>query len=234
MRYMIILLLLIYSVSCTSSSREEKLKNEITERLFDLWDRTMDSVSDESTAKIADKKLELQRPFEMAIYFKQPDKKELWRWTREDKEYLHRELASNKKIVKRSFELINTAGNEDIKVLRTMAAQQGADALLVVQGKTEVESDLNATGISYVVLLPMLFAPGNNVSSAFITQAVLWDVRSPVVHLGVESEGEWTMKRPLFFKQKDRAVNKAKEESLERMQEQISKQAQDRWEKKII
>lgn len=230
MNYLLPLLLLLALTSCSTTKKEDKLKNEITQRLFDLWDKTIgDSVSESKVASLADKKVELQKPFELAIYFKQPDKKEDWRWTREDKEFLQGKLAKNKKIVKRSFELINTAGTEDIKALRTMAAQQGADALLIVQGKAEVESNLNATGASYVLIVPTLFANGNTVTSAFVTQAVLWDVRESVVHLGSETEGEWKMKRPLFFKQEDRAVNKAKEESLLHLQQQISKQASERW-----
>lgn len=233
MRYILTLLLLIVLAGCSTTKKDDKLKNEITQRLFDLWDKTIgDSVSDSKVASIANKKVELQRPFELAIYFKQPDKKEEWRWTREDKEFLQEKLGSDEKIVKRSFELINTAGTEDIKALRTMAAQQGADALLIVQGKAEVESNLNATGASYVVLVPMLFANGNDITSAFVTQAVLWDVRDSVVHLGSETEGEWKMKRPLFFKQEDRAINKAKEESLLHLQQQISKQAMERWSSK--
>lgn len=230
MRYLLHLLLFIALMGCSTTKKEDKLKNEITQRLFDLWDKTIgESISDSKVSSIANKKVELQRPFELAIYFKQPDKKEDWRWTREDKEFLQDKLASDKKIVKRSFELINTAGTEDIKALRTMAAQQGADAILIVQGKAEVESNLNATGLSYVILVPTFFANGNTVTSAFVTQAVLWDVRDSVVHLGSETEGEWKMKRPLFFKQEDRAINKAKEESLIHLQQEISKQATERW-----
>ncbi|WP_408095536.1 hypothetical protein ACJVC5_10890 [Peredibacter sp. HCB2-198] len=230
MNYLLPLLLLLALTGCSTTKKEDKLKNEITQRLFDLWDKTIgDSVSDSKTASIANKKVELKRPFELAIYFKQPDKKEDWRWTREDKVFLQNKLDDNKNIVKRSFELINTAGTEDIKALRTMAAQQGADALLIVQGKAEVESNLNAAGLSYVVLVPTLFANGNTVTSAFVTQAVLWDVRDSVVHLGSETEGEWKMKRPLFFKQEERAINKAKEESLLHLEEQLTKQATERW-----
>lgn len=221
-------LLLILSVSCSSSSNE-KLKNEITQRLFDLWDRSIADVNDSQVAKIADKNIELKRPFEMAIYFKQPDAKENWRWNRQDKQQLLEKMAADKKIVKRSFELINTGDTEDIKALRTMAAQQGADALLILQGKAEVESDLNGASLSYIVLVPMLFAPGNDVHSAFITQAVMWDVRNSVVHMGMETEGDWQMKRPLLFKQKDRAINKAKEESLTQLQLQLSRQVESRW-----
>lgn len=55
------------------------------------------------------------------------------------------------------------------------------------------------------------------------------DVPESVIHLGSETEGEWKMKRPLFFKQEDRVVNKAKEESLLHLKERLSKQAAELW-----
>lgn len=60
--------------------------------------------------------------------------------------------------------------------------------------------------------------------SAFVTQAVMWDVRNAYVHLGTQSEGDWVMKRPLAFRQKDRALEKAKEESLLELQKRLSQQ----------
>lgn len=103
-----------------------------------------------------------------------------------------------------------------------MAAQQGADTLLLVRGASQMEGGLNAKALSYIALVPMFFVEGNNVQSSFVTQAVLWDVRKPFVHLGVETEGDWSMERPLVFRQKERALTKSKEESLHSLSRKLN------------
>ena len=88
----------------------------------------------------------------------------------------------------------------------------------------EVETNANGVALFYIALVPMLFANGNDVRSAFVTQAVLWDVRNSYVHLGTQSEGDWDMKRPLAFRQNGRALEKAKKESLLQLQKRLSLQ----------
>lgn len=223
MKFMTIIFFLLLGTSCAVAPKD-KMKNDIAKRLFELFDRHTAGLSDNQIAAVRDKRPELPKPFNMAVYFKQPDKKADWRWTREDKDGVLRTVGS-KKSVKYAFELINTSGkDEELESLRMMSAQQGADALLVIQGVGEVETDANGLALSYIALVPMLFANGNDVESAFVTQAVLWDVRNAYVHLGTQSEGDWLMKRPLAFRQKDRALEKAKEESLQQLQKRLSMQ----------
>lgn len=212
-------LLLFFLISCSTVSKN-KMKADITKRLFDLWDQTTSEISDSKIASIADNKKALSSPFDVAIYFKHPDKKQDWRWSPNDKSQLMGAFEKRKSVGK-VFELINTGNDEDIKALRMMAAQQGADALFVVQGAVEVNTDVNGMALTYIALVPMLFANGNTVNSAFVTQGVLWDVRTSQVHLGLQSEGDWVMKRPLAFRQKDRAIEKAKDESLLELEKQI-------------
>lgn len=223
MKLMLLTVLLLLSASC-GSTRQSTLKSDIARRLFELFDRHTSGLSDGQIASVRDKRPELIGPFELAVYFKQPDKKAGWRWTKEDKDGVLTTV-TKKKSVKNAFELINTSGKEEeLEGLRLMAAQQGADALLVIQGVGEVETDANGMALSYIALAPMLFANGNDVKSAFVTQAVLWDVRNSYVHLGTQSEGDWNMKRPLAFRQKERALEKAKEESLIQLQKRLSLQ----------
>lgn len=148
------LMMMLFS-SCAVVTKN-KMKNDIAKRLFDLFDRTTSGLSDNQIASVRDKRPELPKPFHMAVYFKQPQKKEDWRWTREDRDQLLASVAT-KKSVGRSFELINTSGNDEgLENLRLMAAQQGADALLVIQGVGEVQSDANGLAISYISRLCFL------------------------------------------------------------------------------
>lgn len=50
------------------------------------------------------------------------------------------------------------------------------------------------------------------------------DIAKRLVHLGTQSEVDWMMKRPLVFRQKDRALEKAKEESLRQLEKRLSMQ----------
>lgn len=223
MKFITMTFLLFLGSACAVASKDS-MKNDIAKRLFDLFDRHTAGLSDHQIAAVRDKRPELPRPFNLAVYFKQPDQKADWRWTRKDKDGVLATVTA-KKSVKYAFELINTSGsNEELESLRLMSAQQGADALLVIQGVGEVETDANGLALSYIALVPMLFANGNNVKSTFVTQAVLWDVRNAYVHLGTQSEGDWMMKRPLAFRQKERALEKAKEESLQQLEKRLSMQ----------
>ena len=84
-----------------------------------------------------------------------------------------------------------------LKSLRILASQQGADALLLIQGMSEVETKTNEWAATYVALLPVFFVKRNKVEGTFLTQTVLWNVKGPYVHLGGQSEGEFSQKRPL-------------------------------------
>lgn len=216
-------MLLLLFTSCATVTNA-KIKNDVAKRLFDLFDRHTSELSDKQIASVADRRPELPRPFNLAVYFKQPSKKENWSWNQKDRNDILSALSGRKDVIRKSFELINTGGGtEDLKSLRLMAAQQGADAVLIVQGAGKVRTDANGLAVSYVAIVPMLFANGNDVKSGFVTQAVLWDVRHSVVHAGLQGEGDWNMKRPLVFRQNERALSKAKEESIEQLEKELRK-----------
>lgn len=218
-----ILLILFITCSCARVT-ENKMKQDITKRLFDLFESTTAEISDGQIANIANRKAVLPENFNLAVHFKKPANED-WNWSQEDRREILSSIRNQDKKIGKTFELINTSGkDEELKSLRMMAAQQGADALLVVQGASEVNSEPNGMALTYIALVPMLFVNGNTVKSAFVTQAVLWDVRTSNVHLGAKSEGDYSMKRPLAFRQKDRAIEKAKEEALKDLRQELSKQ----------
>lgn len=205
---------MLLTLSCASKRPQDK-GFQFAEKVFDIW---KDFTKKEMTGKdseISIKRDPLPQSFAMAIYFVPPENKnQNWKWSRKEKEAFIESLTQTKR-TSRVFEMINTIGKEgDLTSLRFMAAQQGAEALLLVQGAAMTETPMNAKALTYLVILPMLFVEGNNVKSTFVTQAVLWDVQKPYVHLGLETEGDWEMERPLIFRQKDRAIEKSKEESI--------------------
>lgn len=212
------------------ASQEEKQDREIVQRFFDLFEEVKDVAFQETglADRITKKRTPLPEKFRMAVAFMAPHRKsssETWSWTQADKDHVLNKLevrGGNK--MGKIFELIDTGAEKNLKGLRLMAAQQGADALLLIQGAARVKTDLNPWSLTYLAILPTLFVEGNDVHSEFITQAVLWDVKGPYVHLGAKSEGDWTSQRPLVFRQIPRVVRKAKEEALISLTEKLNKE----------
>lgn len=226
LRSILLLLLVIISTSC-AQVQHKKMKEDITKRLMDIFETTTGEISDGQIASVADRKALLPKDFNLAVHFKKPVNED-WSWTQNDRREILSTIRAKEKKIGKAFELINTGReDEELKSLRMMAAQQGADALLVIQGASEVNGPPNGMALTYVALVPMLFVNGNTVKSAFVTQAVLWDVRTSNVHLGAKSEGEYSMKRPLAFRQKDRAVEKAKDEAMKDLNEQLNREFGD-------
>lgn len=220
-----LLIILVFSPGCASRKKPEASGVLLAEKIFDLWKEFGKKIQESDTSDLVVQKATLPKSYSLAVYFIQPENKnQNWRWDRKDKDKIISSLEENKN-TSRVFELINTSGNHsDPKQMRMMAAQQGADALLIIRGASDVDNDLNGKSLSYIAILPMLFVNGNNVKSTFVGQAILMDVRTPYVHLGVESEGKWKMERPLAFRQKNRATEKSKDKALTSLSEKLNLQ----------
>lgn len=213
-------------VGCSTRERPEEKGLVFVEKMFDLFEgiEKKHLGKDKDSSEVTITKAKLPNPYSLAVYFIQPEKDQEWRWDRKDKDLILSSLHTDKR-AGRVFELINTSGKQnDLKNMRVMAAQQGAEGLLLIRGISNLDTSVNAKALSYVALIPMLFVNGNDVNSTFVGQAILWDVRSPYVHLGIESEGGWGMERPFAFKQKDRALEKSKDEALSSLSDKLKTQ----------
>lgn len=213
-------LLLVVLSSCAS-------KKDLNQKVLILFDDYKKAIAESEVYRAAHEKPQLPKKFALAVHFKKPysktKSKQVWDWTNKDKELVISAFENNPNIG-RTFELIKTEKIVDIRSLRLMAAQQGADALLEVEGLSDFRSDLNPSAISYLIILPVFFVNGNTVHGEFTIQAVLWNVERPFIHMGAQGDGDWEYKRPLAFRQPKRAIDKAKEESLNILHEKLKKQ----------
>lgn len=217
------LVLVFFLFGCAS---KETRQVNIAEKVFDLIKDYQKSFGEKETIALMDDRKQLDRPVRMAVYFTHTAKnRELsknFNWTFEEKEKFIDALDKSPKI-SRVFELIRINGtDEDIRSLRLMAAQQGADTLLIVQGAYDVETNLNASALSYLLVLPVFFVKGNDVKGIFVAQALLWDVKTPIVHLGVQGEGVDVEKRPLAIRKPELVIENAREESLQILSRKIN------------
>lgn len=204
-------------------------KAHVADRIFDLFEDYTKVISDSQIERTATERPKLPEKFKVAVYFKEPDAQsknpQEWRWNQKDKDLIINSLKTSGIKAGKIFELINTEKKkDDAKSLRLIAAQQGADALLLIQGLSEIDTDANALALSYVAILPAFFVNGNEVSGKFLTQALLWNTKEPFVHAGVQQEGEYSHKRPIAFRQIPRVIKKSKEESLIGLSEKLRKE----------
>jgi len=223
MKQILLLIVLLLSFSCASQKKPDT-GSAFATKVFEMFKDFHTNFGDKNGQSQTIKKMQLPASYQTAVFFMPPDKRsetrQNWKWTREEKDQILAALKSGK--AKKVFELINTGEKApEIDQLRAMARMQGADTLTLIRGESELETPLNPAAISYIALLPVFFVDGNDVKSHFTTQALMWDLRSPYVHLGAESQGEWEMSRPLVFRQTKRAINKSKAESINRLVRKI-------------
>jgi hypothetical protein len=230
MRSFIFLLSFLLLSACASKKQESDPGFGFAKKIFDIW-KDVAKVdlpgAGPGGGEINIERSKLSHPYSMAVYFlPATEKDQNWKWERSEKDKFLSGLEKEKG-TSRVFELINTSGPvTELSDLRYMAAQQGADTLLLVRGLAHSESKLNGKAASYILLVPMAVVNGNTVDSNFTAQAVLWDVKRPYVHLGAEAEGDWEMQRPLFNRQSERGVRKSREEALSKLQQKIHHQVQ--------
>lgn len=187
-------------------------------------------VDDAEIAKALTKKAQLPKPFKIGIYFKEPEaaraRMPKWRWTEEDKNKLFG-LVEDLKATGEVSEIFPvseaTVGGSDLKSLRLAAARHGADALVVVQGLSDVDSYTNDLAWTYIVLVPMLFVPASVNDSLFLTRATMWDVRNEFLYATAEAESLKKDVKPAAFSDDRKITDEAKSESVDKLRGELSK-----------
>lgn len=187
------------------------------------------SVTDVNDNKTTSAKNQLPKPFKVGIYFQEPLNKgeeKLWDWADADKKKI---LATVDKFkrggeISRSFVISpSITSGTDLKSIRAAAAQQGADALIVVSAVNDVDQYTTQWAWTYVALFPALFVPASVSDILFISRAAMYDVRKEFLYLTAESEVLVNRKYPAVFRQDKKATEDAKNDSLTGLQEELEK-----------
>lgn len=168
------------------------------------------------------KKVNLPKPFSVAVYFKTTQAGDRWRWTLEDKRRVLQQLRAHvgEDYVSKIFMIggevsrVNPAldgahegpANEELANIRLAAAQYQADAVLIVDGIAKVSREPNRWASTYILLAPTLFVNGNTADSFFAINASLWDVRNEVLYLSLNAEGEINKNYPALMAENDSVI----------------------------
>lgn len=217
MKNILIVLLAIAITACTSSRGFDRgsLRNQLV---------SQKQVTEADIKKVFDLKPQLSMPFKLALYFS-PIRWGNWGWLGEDKNKLL-ELGADlkaKHIVSEMF-VLNDALLEgsDNKAIRLAAARAGADAVLIINGISDIDRYNNALGASYFLLVTPFFVPGSEADAIFMINASMWDVRNQYLYLSVEAESSASETRPAFFLEEARVVRNAKNTAFSALAKELA------------
>lgn len=212
----IVILVLLFLTGCSRGFDRGRLSQTLRDAPLQINDATI----------AAQKKIrpQIKSPFRLAIYLAPSDRPYSWRWTADDK----------KRIDVWGVELMKSGIVKDVFIMSEMfaegwtlldhrraAARHGADALLVLQAATDIDSYANPSALLYLTVVGAFIVPGTHRDALFMLQGGLIDVNNGYLYATAESEAEHKSVMPAYFIEDEDAVNPAKEEALEAFGDEI-------------
>jgi len=143
-------------------------------------------VSDEEIARVLGLRPQLAPPFKLGVYFRSSQ-----RWTGADKDALLGRLGPlvEAKAISQVIPISDSMiAREDLKSIRLAGARYGADAVLVVNGATQLDRYSNAGSALYWTIIGLFIVPGTSADALFLGSATLWDVRNEYLYASAEAE----------------------------------------------
>ncbi len=141
-----------------------------------------------------------------------------WRWTERDAEAIASwaEPLRARGIVSDLFvvsDLLKTG--RGVREARLAAARCGAEAVLFVEGVSQVDAHLNALSVLNLLVLPGFLVPASHRDALLCMRGALYDVGNEYLYLTVDAEGEGGVVRPTFRVRDEEAIRIAREWALE-------------------
>jgi len=160
-------------------------------------------------------------PLRIAVYL-HPERamggSRAWGWTGRDKDVLleDTERLRRDRLVTDMFVLSDLViPSRDVKSLRLAAAQNGADALLLVTGGADVDAYNNPLSLLYITIIGYWLVPGTHRDALFLARGAMWDVRTGYLYLTIETEAQSRTLRPGAFANREAAIDQAKRRALD-------------------
>lgn len=183
---------------------------------------------EEDIQKNFEKKINLPKPFTIAVYFKDPERQHgtpAWRWDLKEKQSFLKKMRESvdKEMVSGVFLMDETIDERaDLYKVRLAASKYGADSVLIVQAASDTIRENTRWAASYALVLPILFVNGNKVDAHFSINASLWDVRTEMLYMSMSSEGTDTDKYPaVWWKPDSEYIEKTKEIALNNLMSEM-------------
>ncbi len=222
MKTFLIVMLVILVSACTQSRGFDR--NQLRGQI-----QPPTTIATQETQETVGSQTQLPKPFKLALYFSPSGMDSAnqfgWNWGGEDTDQLvalQEELASQG-IVSQILPLPDSqVVGDDVQAIRSAAAHAGADAVLVVNGISDVDRYNNDLGMTYALLITPFFVPGTEVDSLFMVNATMWDVQEEYVYLSVETEGTAQEVGPPFDIYEKQLIGQAKANALRGLRSELT------------
>lgn len=181
-------------------------------------------VDDQRIAQALAQRPQLPDRILVGVYFRDPSD-DSWTWDFDDR---RRVVEASDDIEGVDLFPISQAFVEgtDLMSLRLAAAHHGAHALVVVEGRVEQRTRDNAWMATYPLLLPILFAPAQELDTWFNTDAMMYDVRNGFLYLSAESEAHQAQQRAHIWIDGREGVEVARGRAIEHLREELVERLQ--------
>lgn len=222
-----------FSVSCSKGFNRTGLKDQLSSSPYTFEVAKVGAASDgktggeitaEDIAKARAKKPQLKFPFSLAVYadgfsLAKMDKDLLSEW---QTKLQNRGVVTNifplSKIGMRSTSQYSSPA---LTELRLAAAEQGADALLVVRAAYDTDSYVNPFSLFYLTLIGYFIVPGSNLDILAMLDSAVIDVGNGYVYATAQAEGQASRTRPGAYMNSDAMKDIAAEKALKALGENL-------------
>ena len=103
----------------------------------------------------------------------------------------------------------------NLKTIRLAAAQQSADAVLIIRSVADTDSYSNYASILYLTIIGWWIVPGTDIDSLVIMRGAMYDVANAYLYLTAEAEGEAHVVGPTLGLRDRDAIDEAKAKALD-------------------
>jgi hypothetical protein len=176
------------------------------------------TVTDQDIKTALAQQPQLKFPFKLAIELRSGECYECGdAWREDDKQQIMSwgQQLKQSGVVSEMFLVPDVFAKKDLKDIRLAAAQQGADAVLVVRSVSGTDEYMNPASFLYITIVGAWIVPGSDVDALVMLRGAMWDVGNSYLYVTVESEGESHLVKPSMLLDRNDAIEAAKKNALD-------------------
>lgn len=143
-------------------------------------------VTDQDIRSAMARKPQLKFPFKLAVELQSG---ECYRcvstWREEDRQKIlsWSEQLKQAGVISQMFIVPNIFEMKDLKTIRLAAAQQGADAVLIIRSVDQTDRYLNYASFLYITIIGLWIVPGSDLDALVMLRGAMWDVGNAYLYM---------------------------------------------------
>ncbi len=175
-------------------------------------------VTDQDIKSAMARKPQLKFPFKLAVELGEGGCDRCYgTWREEDKQKILSwgEQLKQAGVVSQMFIVPDIFEMKDLKTIRFAAAQQGADAVLIIRSADDTDQYANPASVLYLTIVGAWIVPGSDLDALVMLRGAMWDVGNAYLYATVEAEGESHSIGPTMLLERKDAIAQAKRNALD-------------------